>query len=91
MSIVFMVYEARLIGLESKQAQRDPRWLLQGRAYEDVKLGDSVTMGAAEGTVEEMRSYGRPLDVLSKMMTGELVVRWRDSDSPLSLSRSEPA
>jgi hypothetical protein len=62
-----------------------------GRACEDIKLGDRVTLGTEEGTVEEMRSYGRPLEVLSVMMTGELIVRCRDGDSPLRLSRSVPA
>ena len=50
-------------------------WSVSGRAYEDVRLGDRLADTPAGPTrlrVVAIFSYGKPTDLLSKMMTGTL-------------------
>jgi hypothetical protein len=79
-------------------------WLVRGRAYEDIQLGDVVfakqPMPASSEAVNPFRvvaisSYGGELDVLGRMMTGDLTVRGDDGDqlksSKMLLRCPEPA
>jgi hypothetical protein len=84
---VFEILEARWAGLDANTTAADPRWVLKGRAHEDVGLGDTLMLGAAKVTVEAIRTYGKESDLLSRMMTGEIVVRWVEEESMFYLTR----
>lgn len=65
------------------------KWLLQGRAYDDVRLGDSLFVKSLVGDpagiplrVIEIFSYQKQTTELSRMMTGDLVVQ-ADQDASL--------
>ena len=63
------------------------RWSIAGRAYLDVNLGDTLDTseeGASEVTVVGIIAYGKATDLLSKMMTGTLIVEG-DSPEPVSV------
>lgn len=62
---------------------RDDVWLVRGRAWEDVRLGDCLAVGASEandGTprpsfeIVGISTYGREIDELNRMMTGNLLL-----------------
>ena len=84
---VFEIDEARRAGLDSRFAPLDSRWVLTGRAYENVKLGDRLLLGGADATVEGIRTYGKGTDSLRKMLTGELLVRWSRVETVFHLTR----
>lgn len=53
------------------------RWALCGRAYADVRVGDALSASAHSSQawrVEEIETYGRKTDLLSRMMTDTLIV-----------------
>lgn len=56
------------------------RWVIRGRACEDISIGDILTddLKTNDGLVNlrvlSISSYGREIDVLYKMMTGDLVI-----------------
>lgn len=53
------------------------RWAILGRAYADVRVGDALSASADSSQawrVEEIETYGRKTALLSRMMTGTLVV-----------------
>jgi len=84
---VFAVYEARWLGLDATPPVEERRWLLRGRAHVDVRVGDALSFGGRRVLVDSIRTYGRETDLLSKMMTGELTVRWDGDDAELYLTR----
>jgi len=50
-------------------------WNASGRAYEDVHLGDVLAdtpAGPGQLRVSGISTYGKPTDLLSRMMTGTL-------------------
>jgi len=58
------------------------RWRFQGRAYDDVHLGDRLVVEGPVGgrtgiplRVIEVSSYQKQTTELSRMMTGDLVVQ----------------
>jgi len=60
------------------------RWSVQGRAYSDVSVGDTLFISPnADRTfqVEEIESYGRSTFLLSRMMTGTLILSGGDKNS----------
>jgi len=67
----------------------DGRWRAEGRAYEDVYLGDVVLASSDEPghpdavvTVVRIRTYGEDVPELNRMTTGELTV---DTETATSL------
>ncbi|SLK00928.1 hypothetical protein SAMN06272721_103198 [Arthrobacter sp. P2b] len=55
----------------------DGHWCVAGRAYLDVNLGDALetsSTGGAKVKVVGIVTYGRGTDLLSGMMTGELIL-----------------
>lgn len=64
------------LALSCERSDRD-FWLISGRAYTSIALGDSLWTSRDDGVavrVEDIVSYGRKTDLLSPMMTGTLVV-----------------
>lgn len=62
------------------------RWVVQGRAYADVRVGDALLVRPDADhafRVEEIQSYGRRTGLLSRMMTGTLILSGGDKDSLL--------
>jgi hypothetical protein len=82
----FQVDEAQWLGLAGGTPP-DPRWLLRGRAYAEVKVGDTFEFGTGKVTVEGIRTYGKEVEALDRMLTGELTVRWVGDEPSLFLSR----
>lgn len=82
----FEIVEARWLGLQDDQPF-DSRWVLRGRAYEDIKVGDSFALGGGTVTVDAISTYGHPVESLMSGMTADLTVRWPENKSMLYLSR----
>ncbi len=81
---VFAVSEARDLG----HGVTTPRtWMLRGRAHADIRVGDVVFFAAVRFVVESIHTYGRATDLLSTMMTGDLVVRLEGDDTEIFLIR----
>lgn len=83
----FEIVEARWLGLNDKEPPFDARWIVRGRAHGDIKIGDSFAFGGGTVTVEEISTYGKPVEILSAGMTGDLTVRWPKNQSMLYLNR----
>jgi hypothetical protein len=72
------------------EAGNDPTlWRVQGRAYEDLKLGDTLYLDATAPNEEGShltfqligrRSYGVDLPGLEQSMSGEIIVSGRHGD-----------
>jgi hypothetical protein len=68
-----------LIG-EAKRLKRDgTRWLVRGRAYQDVQVGDSLSSDALNHgpivTVAEALTFERKIPLLDRMHSGDLVLQ----------------
>jgi hypothetical protein len=60
-------------------------WRVKGRAYEDLKVGDVVTISEksqgrtirelTQYVVDAISTYGKSVDTLNQMLTGELLLR----------------
>ena len=87
MSNAFAIVNAHELSLRPGELSSDQRWLVRGRALEDVKLGDSFSLGAGRVTVETICSYGKNTDLLSAGMTGDLTVRWAKDKAMLTIVR----
>lgn len=61
-----------------KAQKEDPRrWLVGGRAYSDISLGDCLVTSSLpnqELRVVKIATYGKSTDLLSTMMTGTLTL-----------------
>lgn len=60
------------------------RWVIRGRACEDLSIGDILT-DTSQGSkvivkVQSISSYGREINVLYKMMTGNLFIVGKNID-----------
>jgi hypothetical protein len=61
------------------------RWKVDGRAYEDVAVGATLTLRGSSGesigrlTVAGVSTYGRETSGLARMMTGSLVLEGDDA------------
>ena len=62
-----------------KVQQKSPgSWLVDGRAYSDINLGDSLATSSSpyqELRVVGIVTYGKNTDMLSTMMTGTLALK----------------
>ena len=61
------------------------RWTVQGRAHADVSVGDMLVLSPdAERSfrVEQIVTYGKSTDLLSRVMTGTLILSGGSEDSP---------
>jgi len=64
------------------------RWLVRGRTYDDIEVGDILCPENPDGSVRdgqplvivEMSSYRRPTAILSRTMTGDVTVQGRRGD-----------
>ena len=57
------------------------RWTVQGRAHADVSVGDMLVLSPDADRsfpVEQIVTYGKSTDLLSRVMTGTLIVSGGD-------------
>ena len=69
-------------------------WRASGRAWEDVRVGDCLSIESAEGhdpgvsafTVTAISTYGHEVEELNRMLTGTLLLQ-SDEDTALHAGR----
>jgi hypothetical protein len=74
-SEVSMTMATAVLFIVSMDRNESDEWVVAGRAYEDVKIGDLLSDSRDKTPclrVVAIESYGRNTDLLSKMMTGSL-------------------
>lgn len=73
-----------LVGKVEAVAQTQSDWLVRGRAYEEIHVGDVVYFdvatpktdnGPISFAIVSIRTYGKDTPLLSGMWTGEIVLR----------------
>lgn len=77
--VAFDVVEVRL--LDPKKSPDDQRWLVRGRAWADIHVGDRLVLAGHQAVVESIASYGRECDELNAMVTGEVRLKLLGSGS----------
>jgi len=81
MKEAFLIVEARAIS--------SSEWLVKGRAYEDVKVGDTLFILIHEVSnveafkIVKLETYGGPVTVLNRMLTGEITLHGRNGETLL--------
>ncbi len=83
---------------------KDDTWLVRGRAYEDLKIGDVVfaDVPGQDGSAEAfpfhiiaISTYGFDVDALYRVMTGDLTLRGQHGDrlkeAPMLVRQIQPS
>ena len=79
--VAFDVVEVRL--LDPKKPPADQLWLVRGRAWVDIHVGDRLLFAGHQAVVEAIASYGRDCDELNAMVTGDVKLKLLGSGSRL--------
>lgn len=65
------------------------RWRVRGRAYEDIKIGDTINLFNGEETIkfviDSASSYGKEIYGLNRMMTGDIVLNGVNGETLLGI------
>ena len=55
---------------------KENTWLVRGRAYQNLKVGDTVAIDKSnQFTITAISTYGKGVQVLNRMLTGDLTLR----------------
>ena len=60
-------------------------WLVRGRTYHDLKIGDTVAVidgstAASQFIITAISTYGKEVQKLNRMLTGDLILRGANGD-----------
>ncbi len=55
---------------------KENMWMVRGRAYQELKVGDTVAVdNSNQFTITAISTYGKEVQELNRMLTGDLMLR----------------
>ena len=55
---------------------KENTWRVRGRAYQDLKVGDTIAIDKSnQFTITAISTYGKEVQELNRMLTGNLMLR----------------